>query len=184
MGLRITRTNEIADEKDTQIGIYLALEWNHQEIADAVGFQASAISKRLRAPGHAEAIEKAKSWASAASARYLAKKIRDIETKADIKARIHEKSYKLVERTVDDGLSAAEVGPVHLKAADMGIERVEGKALDRKTIESMHTEVRRVEISTGDFDDFLSEVRQLRGTLRACLPPAPPEIVIESTEPS
>ena len=180
MGLRLTRTNEIADEKDTQIGIYLALEWNHQEIADAVGFQASAISKRLRAPGHAEAIEKAKSWASAASARYLAKKIRDIETKADIKARIHEKSYKLVERTVDDGLSAAEVGPVHLKAADMGIERVEGKALDRKAILSQNNTTVTHELS----DETVGLLTAFMGKHQSLLPAMVPQLPEHHDEPS
>jgi predicted Zn-ribbon and HTH transcriptional regulator len=75
-----------------------------------------------------------------------------------------------------------EVSASHLAAANIGIEREEGKAL--QSFKSEHTEKRVIEVNAGDLDDFLGEVKALRGHLQACLPAAPPEIVIESTEPS
>lgn len=179
-------TREESDDKTVQVAIYKALEWTEDEIAEVMGVSQPAINQR--ASRYRERIAQVMAWVNVAAAKYIEKRIVALETKADVKKRIHEKGYKLVEKTLDQGLKdaekttapdgtvidtpAVEVSMVHLRAADMAIERTEGKAVDHKRIES-HSQRITVTVDGDRLERIFERADELnRRRIAAYQPPA------------
>lgn len=181
-----------SDDTTIQVACLKAAEWTDAEISVLLGVSQQAVNKRCMQ--HRPRIEQVMAFVRTGMARYIEKRIRDMESKADIKARIHKKAYAVVEKALDHGLqdsetaigpngeiierSAVEVGAIHLKAADMGIERVEGKALDRKSIEQRTLTVN-VEVDGDKLDSVLRTAERLN-QLRSAAYQLPPADVIEA----
>jgi hypothetical protein len=177
-----------------QIGIYWGVGWTLEEIASILGLAHSAI--RSRTTYHRTRINEVKAWSSAASTAIIAKRIKENEEKADIKARIRTKGYQIIDKTLDQGLQEEQevydkrskevkkvpvvVNENHLKAADMAIERTEGKALDRKDIVRRDEKVIKHEIDASALLAAVAQMEKLNAMrTTAYLPAAPAAIEAE-----
>jgi transposase len=78
-------------------------------------------------------VDQVRAETEAIAAKTIAKRITELESKADIKQRMSAKAYQrleaLLERTEDDGLT--------LSALKEALDRTEGKAIDRKQIHQL-----------------------------------------------
>lgn len=134
-----------ADDVDVQIGIYDALGLSAAAIAERVNLTEEQVSERRAGPA-AHRIDSIRAWTKDAMAERL-----DVEiASVDLKRHINDMSYKLIEKglvaahdTVD--IPCMECGrkplitTAQLAAAKEGLDRTEGKALDRKSILQQHS---------------------------------------------
>jgi len=150
---------------DIKIAAMLACDWKHQDIADHFGLHINAIRHRFDRYPHSDVIPQVRTWVRTALDRYIEDRLRAAEEDMrEMKKELHKKSYKLVAKAVDHGLSQDESkmpDPVHLRAAEMGIERTEGKPLDRKAIMTRNENVTRKEVDGGELDEILREMAQI-----------------------
>ena len=123
----------------------------------------------------------------------ISARMAELKSSWDIKHRNRDKGYKLIEKTLDQGLQEThqvlvgkgenaqvvdlpvEPGMLHLTAANIAIERVEGRALGREARLSLNADdlERNREVDGEKLDQILDDLRhmaQLRGGQRA-LPP-------------
>lgn len=156
-------------ETDIKIAAMLACEWTVADIALHFGITESAIRNRFDRYPHSEVIPQVRSWVRTAVDKYISDRIRAAEEDIrEMKAKIHKDAYKLVKKTIDHGNKLPEnemPDPVHLRAAEMGIERTEGKPLDRKAIMTRNENVTVKQVDSGELDEILremAEINQLR----------------------
>lgn len=160
-----------------QIGIYMAFGWTADEIAAQMGLSASAINARKQNARHRGMIDTVKEYAAVGVARLTSERIRKAENDFnDRKKRLHTKGYRVIEKALDStlgdpdkGIAAASVEPLHLRAAEMGIERTEGKPLDRKAILTRNESFGRNEIDDADLHDILGEAERINQLRRSAL---------------
>lgn len=147
-----------------QVGIFIGCDWTLSDIAKHLGVSVAAISQRKKRRENRQVIERVSGYVRVAVSKYVQARVHEQENDiAERKKKILEKGYKTLEKTLDAGLVPdAEVQPIHLKAAEMGIERTEGKPLDRRAIlELTGADVRGREIDGGDLEDILAEVARI-----------------------
>lgn len=158
-----------------QIGIMLGAEWSCSDIARHLGVTPQAIIQkrgRYRANG---LIEQCKVWTKVAISKYVEERLKKAEDDMnERKQRLHKKGYRVLEKAVDHALSDEVIEPdqIHLKAAEIGIERVEGKALDRKAILERNEHVYRIEVDGDELEQVLHDVAEINEMRRKLLPPA------------
>jgi transposase len=169
---------------DRQIGIALGLGMTVDEVAEHLGISRNTVYR------HSEKnrlfVDQVRAETEAIASKTIAKRITELESKADIKQRMSAKAYQrleaLLERTEDDGLT--------LSALKEALDRTEGKAIDRKQIHQLseHKETVTITHDSAHLDDVLGEMRQLNELRRRYLPAAPETVieaqVIESSIPS
>lgn len=102
-----------------------------EDIAECMGVTRNTIYRRSEK--NRLFVDQVRAETEAMAAKTIAKRITEIESKADIKQRLSKAAYdkleRLLERTEDDQLSLAT-----LKEA---LDRTEGKAVDRKQIHQL-----------------------------------------------
>jgi hypothetical protein len=161
------------DDSATQIGILIGAEWPVKDIAEHLGLsQATVFNHKKR---HGDAIQLVAGWTRLAIGRYVKARIEKAEADlAERKKSIHEKGYRVIEKKLDMALGEETVvlDATDLRAAEMGIERTEGKPLDRKAILERSEHIYRVEVDGSDLDAVLGELAQINEMRRKLLPPA------------
>lgn len=152
-------------EKDIQIGAMIACEWTIADIALHYGLTEGAIRNRMDRYPHREVIPKAASWVRLALGKYVEDRLKDAESDiAARKKRLHTKAYHAIEKKLDEVVKeGSNVSPdaVHLRAAEMGIERTEGKPLDRKAILTRNENVTVRQVDGDDLEAILREAAQI-----------------------
>lgn len=152
-------------EKDIKIAAMLACEWSIADIALHFDLGESAIRNRFDRYPHSEVIPQVRSWVRTAMDKYIVDRIRAAEEDIrERKKKIHGEAYKLVEKTLKHGNAQSEAkmpNPVHLRAAEMAIERTEGKPLDRKAILSRNENVTVKQVDGGELDALLQEMAEI-----------------------
>lgn len=164
-------------DTDIAIGIMIGAEWSNEDIARHFGVTTQALAmrkKRRRDRGNA-IIDNVINWTRIAISKYVEARLQAAEQ--DFEARkkeLRKKSYRLVEKTVDHGLSDEVTRPdqTHLHAAEIGIERVEGKALDRKAILSREEKIYRVDVDGSELDGLLHELAVITERRKLLVAPA------------
>jgi uncharacterized membrane protein YkoI len=150
------------DDTNIQVGIFIGADWKITDIAKHLGVSTQAIHARKGSEENRIVIDSVAGITRVALSKYIETRVRKMEEDfEERKKRLHTKGYKVIEKTLDHALAAPkEESPdqTHLKAAEMGIERVEGKALDRKAILSRDEHVYRIEVDGDDLDSVLNEV--------------------------
>lgn len=149
-----------ADETDIKVAILYAMGVRVEEIAARLDRKADTLYKR-----RAREYDRLYSWVEklveSELERNVAARVTKIQEHADLKAQIQKQSYrglkKLVDRVDDEGPPDVLL----LGAVKEGLDRTEGKALDRKAILSRNENVNRTEISIDDLAEFMDEVRRL-----------------------
>jgi hypothetical protein len=159
----------LGDDIDIQIAIYDALGLLPDAVAERVKLSLEQVQER-RSGRQANRIETIRAWTKDAMAERL-----DVEiASVDVKRHINDMSYKLIEKglvaahdTVD--IACMECGrkpfitTAQLAAAKEGLDRTEGKALDRKSILQQHSG--KVEHSYSvdgqNLSEILSELQRL-----------------------
>lgn len=148
-----------------QIGIYMAFGWTAEEMAAQMGVSASAINARKQNARHRGLIDTVREYASLGVARLTSERIRAAEEDfAEMRRDLHRDGYRVVKKTLRHALAQAEEvipEPIHLRAAEMGIERAEGKPLDRKAILTRNENVTRAEVDEIDLNGILGEAEQI-----------------------
>lgn len=107
----------------------------------------------------------------------IAKRVRKIEQKADIKEQAYRKAWEVKLRALNQGLREGRkitttegeqitidepmVNAVQANVAINVVDRIEGRAIDRKAVYSLNEVITRTEVSEEDLTDLLNEVRQL-----------------------
>lgn len=187
-------------ERDIEIGILRGLDWSVPEIADHLGISVKGIEQRLYGKWK-ERIRRFEVIARTASA----KKIGEIESKADVKAKIHRNAYKVIDKAIEQALEPSkvalkngapvldaagnqilvpvEVTLVHLEAVEQGLDRIEGKAVDRKAILERRELVNIRQVDEGALGRILEQadyLNQLRGG--QALLPAPGQAQADDAE--
>lgn len=158
-----------------QIGIFLGADWTVPEIAQFLGVTTQAVYARQQRPTSKPIIETASAWSRIAFSKHLEKRIEKLQDDFDErKKRLHTKGYKLIEKKVDHALSESitgdEIDQTDLHAAEMAIERTEGKPLDRKAILERHEHIYQRQVDGPDLDEILNEVATLNEMRRKALP--------------
>lgn len=176
-------------EKDIRIAIMLGAEWTVGEIARHLGVQSQAVSIRM-SRDKTGVIDRFKAFTKIAISKRVEERLRKAEDELEEQRhKLRTKGYKLLKKKIDVGLSDEVPDPdqTHLNAAEFAIERVEGKALDRKSIEERRVQYN-VEVDSNDLMSVLQDAAQINELRRAALPPAPTsdsaieaELVDEST---
>lgn len=161
-----------------QVGIMLGCEWPLSEIAKQLGVSVAAVAQRKKRRESRQMIEKAQGFTRLAVAKYVQTRIHEAEDEiAQRKKSIMSKGYRTIEKTLDNALSEenAEISPTHLKAAEMGIERTEGKPLDRKAILGLTGEDLRGQrqVDGDDLDNILAEVARINELRKKSYPALP-----------
>ena len=174
---------EQTDDVAIQVGLLLGAEWTVADIATHLGMTPQniyAMKKRLRTN---DVIERVKGWQSVAISKYIERRIAKKEQEIqERKERLLSKGYEVLEKTVDHTLKAAELAEENdapwtpkaeqLAAANMGIERSEGKPLDRKAILERRETIHTVQVDGGDLEQVLREAAMLNEMRRKALPAA------------
>lgn len=165
-----------------QVGIFMAFGWTVDEIAAHMGLSASAISARKQNTRHRGMIDTISAYAAVGVARLTSERIRKAEEDFnERKRRLHTKGYRVIEKALDStlgdeekGIAPATVETLHLRAAEMGIERTEGKPLDRKAILTRNENVTRCEVDDSDLNAILGEAEKINLLRKSALllPPA------------
>lgn len=143
-----------------QVGIYMAFNWTADEIAAQMGLSVSAINARKQNKRHRGMIDTVKEYAALGVARLTSERILKAEEDfRERKNRIHSKGYKVVEKVLDDGLKeeTTNLTAIHLRAAEQGIERNEGRPLDRKAILNRYENAEQTQIDDADLHAILGE---------------------------
>ena len=180
------------DDVLIQIGILLGCEWSIPEIAQHLGIVPGSVYNKRQKVRDKDVMERVKSWTKVGVSKYIEARIKKAEDDlAERKKRLLDKGYRVIERTVDGTLAAAEAAsaaevpwkpdPVQLTAANMGIERTEGKPLDRKSIEELRVNRYIVEVDGSDLEDVLATAAILNEMRLKALPPARAVIDVTST---
>jgi hypothetical protein len=153
-----------SDEASIQVGILQGCDWSAQEIAAQLGVTANAIYERCRNPTHAPLIEKVRSWTQIGVTKKINERIKAAEDDFnERKRRLHTKGYRAIEKKLDEVVaegSTVSIDAVHLRAAEMGIERTEGKPLDRKAILTRNENVTRAEVDELDLNGILGDLEE------------------------
>lgn len=159
----------LGDDIDTQIAIYDAMGLLPDAVAERVKLSLEQVQER-RSGRQANRIETIRAWTKDAMAERL-----DVEiASVDVKRHINEMSYQLIEKGLQAALDTVDISclecgrkpfitTAQLTAAREGLDRTEGKALDRKSILQKHTG--KVEHSYSvdgqDLSEILSELSRL-----------------------
>jgi hypothetical protein len=134
-----------ADDIDIQIAIYGALGLPVDAVAERVKLTPEQVQERRSGP-KASRIDAIAAWTKDAIHERL-----DVEiASVDVKRRINEMSYQLIEKGLAAALDGVDIPcmecgrkpfitTAQLTAAKEGLDRTEGKALDRKSILQQHT---------------------------------------------
>lgn len=167
---------------NVHIGVLMGFGWTVNEIAAHMGVSASAINARKYNTSHRGLIDTVAQWTEVGVARLVSERIRKAEEDfTERKRRLHAKGYKVVEKALNDalgdpenGIPAAPLEPIHLRAAEMGIERNEGKPLDRKAILTRNENVTTVSVDGDELDSILGEMARINEMRKSAfmLPPA------------
>lgn len=168
----LMRRRQHDDSINIQIGIFLGADWTVGDIAQHLGVNSQAVS--MRRCRHKPLIDTVMAQTRVAISKYVETRIKAAEDDIqETKKRLHGKSYKLIEKTVNHGLKDEVEQPdqTHLRAAEMGIERTEGRPLDRKAILERNEHVYRIEVDGSDLDSVLQEVALINEMRRKALPP-------------
>ncbi len=165
-------------DRIVEIAILLGAEWKTEEIARHYGITRQAVDMRIAR--YREHIDRVKAFTRVA----ISKKVEERLTRAEEdlqerKKKIHSKGYKLIEKKINLGLEdGVDPDSDHLRAAEIGIERTEGKALDRKAILG-RMDVYRHDVDGDELDEILGEVAKINEIRRLALPAAPDEVLEE-----
>lgn len=179
------------EKLDIKLFILSGMGLPMREIAARLGREMDTLYKRQQRGR--EAYGWIEQLAEAETERTVAARVQKIEAKADIKGRIHQKSYRVIERALDEplrdgemacpecnakiALPSAPVNSVHMKAAEIALDRNEGKPLDRRTVVEREERLIKHEVLHHiDAADLLNAVKQMErlATMRGmmALPPA------------
>lgn len=169
---------------DIQCAIMIAAGWSVGEVAKFLGCSHVAIVQRRKR--HPETFRTVGEWTRLAIDRYIAQQLRDKDDEiAEIKKKIHNKAYRVVDKSLNHALALPDEEmpqKEHLLAAEMAIDRNEGKAIDRKSIEQRSLNVNAtVDISVSTLDDVLREVSALNEMRKKALPPSQIEAIEASS---
>jgi hypothetical protein len=174
------------DDRAIHIGIMRGCDWTAEDIARHFGVARTTINGHVQK--HKKIVAEVEGWTRVAVSKHIEQRIASATRKAlddleTMKQRLRDDGYKLVHATVKHGLAQItdkETGEVkinapvpdsvHLKAAETGIERMEGKALDRKAIMGLVEHHHTHELDSADLDSVLSELAQMNERRRALLP--------------
>lgn len=167
------------DETDIKIGLLTALGWKPSKIGEEIGMSYEGVHQRMIG-SKAAFIAQMTEWTRAYVAREVAARVASI----DLKQKINRKAYKTINKTLDHALdeNTEEVSSTHIMAAKEGLDRTEGKALDRKAILSQHTENLNVTVHHVDgdaLDSIAEEARRINEMRRKAL--TAPADVMEAT---
>lgn len=178
MALRIPNP----DMLDIQIAVFESCEWKPGEIAERLNRSTEAL--RLRRTGKKRAfIEEV----GAIVQEGIAKRVAIRFAAADAKRRVNEKSWRGLEAMLDriepneKGEKVLVLDSLMLASFKEGLDRTEGKSLDRKAILSQHTEIHQqerlasdemVEVDYEDLDGILAETRAINTMRKRTLLPA------------
>jgi hypothetical protein len=134
-----------ANDVDIQIAIYDALGLSADAVAERVKLTAEQVQER-RSGQKSSRIDAIRAWTKDAMHERL-----DVEiASVDVKRHINEMSYQLIEKGLTAALDTVDIAclecgrkpfitTAQLTAAKEGLDRTEGKALDRKSILQQHT---------------------------------------------
>lgn len=154
-----------------QIGIMIGAEWSLTDIGQHFGVTSQAINMR-KLRDKDKLIERVAVWTRTAISKYIEDRIKAAEEDLqERKKRLHKKGYRLIEKVVDAGLEAEpeDVDMRHIIAAEKGIERTEGKPMDRKTIMAQSVSYH-VDVDGDDLMAVLNETARLNELRRLALP--------------
>jgi hypothetical protein len=161
----------INEEKSIQVGILVGFGWTSEEIAQHTGVTRSAISGQKQ--NHRRLIDAVAAMTKVGVERLVATRIREAEMKfEEMKADLHKKGYRVMGKTLDHAMNLPdEISPdtTHLRAAEMAIERTEGKPLDRKAILTRNENVEIRQIDGGDLDAILGEMALINEMRKSAL---------------
>jgi uncharacterized protein YhaN len=161
-------------------------DWTAEDIARHFGVARTTINGHVQK--HKKIVAEVEGWTRVAVSKHIEQRIASATKKAltdleTMKQKLRDDGYKLVHATVKHGLAqitdpetgqvmsdAPPPDSVHLKAAETGIERMEGKALDRKAIMGLVEHHHTHELDSADLDSVLSELAQMNEWRRALLP--------------
>lgn len=169
------------DDLAIQIGLLLGAEWTHEDIATHLGISTGTITNRKKKLHDGDVIERVKGWTKVAISKYIEARLQKAEADlAEKKKRLMEKGYTVIEKTLDHTLIAADMAEkaevpwkpdaVQLGAANIGIERTEGKPLDRKAILQRDEHVYRLEVDGEDLEHVLRTAAMLNEMRMKALP--------------
>lgn len=147
------------EEQDVKLHVLYEMGVAMREIAAMLGREENTLYKRrLRTK---EQFEWLGAIVRAQLEAVIAKRVQKIQENADIKGRINKKSYEALEKLVDRKDTPEFVDVLLLGSLKEGIDRTEGKALDRKAILQRNEKITRTEVSIDDLAEFMEEVRRL-----------------------
>ena len=159
------------DVLSMQIAVFQGAEWPVQSIADHLGVTRQAVYQHIKR--HEAYIATLSGFTKVAVDRYVSERVKQLEEDfKERKTRIHEKGYKVIEKKLNIALKDEndELDLSDLRAAEMGIERTEGKPLDRKAILERTEHVVIHEVDGDDLNGLLGEVAKLNELRRKALP--------------
>ena len=183
------------EERDLHIAVYAAFGRTQEEIGKLLSPPLSMRGVQARIGLHRRFYDSTVEFLKP----LISARMSELKSSWDIKHRNRDKGYKLIEKTLDQGLQEThqvlvgkgeyaqvvdlpvEPGMLHLTAASIAIDRVEGRALGREARLSLNADdlEQHREVDGGTLDRILADIQrmnELRGGQRALPPPQ------ESTE--
>lgn len=174
-------------DADVQVGILIGAGWTTNDVAQLFGVTHVAIVQRRKR--NAALINKVIEWTRMATDKYVAERIKEAEDEiAERKKNIKKKSYRIIEKTLDHGLAQDETSKPekeHLAAAEMALDRTEGKAIDRKQIHQLNETLnsgQTRDLSEGLLNNILTELQGITHIHRALPAASQPDLNVQPVE--
>jgi len=170
MGDEAPKQQKPPDDLDIQIGVLAGFGYNFSEIARFAGVSEATVCRRRKE--RPEFIGKIQNFAEIGCRTKLAEKLKEIETKADAKARIQAAAYERLEQLLERGeADPKELDFLLLASVKEGLDRTEGKALDRKAILMKQQQDVTVHVVLDETVERIMSYASRFGQAQAALPP-------------